>query len=356
MVSLINKGLSTITNDGLKVLALRIARFSIVKLKRLTRKENVINLQKWKSLEGKYAGKRIFIIGNGPSLNATPLHLLKNDYTMCFNRFNLMFERIGWKPSFYMVTDDLVIKDIHKEINEDILPKVQYAIFPDIHPSNVEFTKYIEQRDNVLWIKTDIPEFRSDLPNCGINLTVVNAGLQVAAFLGFAEIFLVGVDMNFSDQKVKKITARDWEASEQDPNHFDPRYFGKGKKYHNPAVNDMIIKFYQGKSFFDKLNVKIFNAGIGGNLEAFPRVAFSTLFNYSESEKEGFLGAIEVLKEYNITVCDLKNSPIITDFQQSLPSIFQAPADIAISQIPKLILSYIPLGPYENTCYFILRK
>src|ERR1700755_2894836 len=63
---------------------------------------NKRSAENWKNLKGAYAGKRVFLVGNGPSLNKTPLHLLANEYTMCFNRFNIMFERLGWIPTFYM--------------------------------------------------------------------------------------------------------------------------------------------------------------------------------------------------------------------------------------------------------------
>lgn len=355
MKSLVNKGVSTIQNDGLKVFAIRLGNYSMVKLKRLIRKKNVDNLKKWPALKNKFQGKRVFIVGNGPSLNKMPLYLLENEYVMAFNRFNLMFERLNWLPQFYMVTDDLVVKDMHQQINEEILPKVPYAFFPDIHPSNVDFTKYVEPRENVYWLNTDKPEFRADLPNCGINKTVVNAAIQVAAFLGFSEIYLIGVDMTFADQKVKKINSRNWEADEHDPNHFDPRYFGKGLKYHNPTVHEMLDKFRIGKEFFDKRDVKIFNAGAGGKLETFPRVDFDSLFNYSNEEMEAFLNGSKIVKEKGLTFDDLKKSQVITAEGDSYPDVFNAELDLALKLVPKLILQYIPVGPINNKYYFVKR-
>src|SRR6478672_786737 len=111
MIALIKKGLKTIQNDGPAVFGIRIWNFTIVKLKRLVRKKDKENFKKWQLLKNKYRGERIFIIGNGPSLNKTPLYLLQDEYTMCFNRINLMYERVNWKPDFYVVVDDLVIKD-----------------------------------------------------------------------------------------------------------------------------------------------------------------------------------------------------------------------------------------------------
>ena len=79
------------------------------------------NKKKWKQLQNKYLGQRVFLIGNGPSLNKTPLYLLRDEYTMCFNRFSLLVERINWSPTFFTTTDNLVLNDLVTEL-ESIIP------------------------------------------------------------------------------------------------------------------------------------------------------------------------------------------------------------------------------------------
>ena len=37
-------------------------------------------------------GKRVFLIGNGPSLNKTNLDLIKNEYSIAMNRISLIYE------------------------------------------------------------------------------------------------------------------------------------------------------------------------------------------------------------------------------------------------------------------------
>lgn len=358
MRSLISKGVSTFKNDGIAVFIDRTIKYSVVKVKRLTKGKDVPNIEKWKSLKNRYKGERIFLIGNGPSLNKTPLYLLQNEYTMAFNRFNLMFERLNWKPSFYMVTDDLVIKDMYQEINSEILQHVQCAFFPDLHPSNVNFKDFVENKANVYWLNTDKSEYRTDLPNCGINKTVVNAGMQIAAYMGFSEIYLIGVDMSFETQKVKKINSRNWEASEHDPNHFDPRYFGAGRKYHNPTVHEMIEKFEKGKKFFDNLGIKVFNAGVGGQLEVFPRKPFTSLFNYQDKEMRGMISNVKFLKENNLSFDDVLANSVSYDENGKYDqlNIFNVETDKAQAFIPQLIHTHIPMGPYQKQFYFVKKN
>ncbi|MBE9585350.1 DUF115 domain-containing protein [Mucilaginibacter sp. JRF] len=356
MKSLVRKGISTIQNDGLKVFAMRMGHYGMVKLKRMSRGKDADNLKRWADLKDIHKGKRVFIIGNAPSLNKMPLYFLKDEYTMGFNRFNLMFERLNWLPSFYMVTDDLVIKDMHQQINEEILPKVPYAFFPDIHPSNVEFDKYIDHRENVYWLNTDRPEFRADLPKCGINKTVVNAAIQVAAYLGFSDIYLIGVDMSFADQKVKKMNSRNWEADEHDPNHFDPRYFGKGRKYHNPTVHEMIEKFEMGREFYTPRGVRIHNAGVGGKLEVFPRVDFTSLFNFDDNTKIDLLTAVSGLQDMGITFNEVLEKATHHTTGDKYPEMFCVDGEAGITLISKLIETYLPVGEYNGKYYFVKKK
>jgi len=357
MKSLIQKGFNVLGNDGLKVFLVRLKNFTIVKLKRLSGKNEFGD---WLNLKNKYSGERLFVLGNGPSLNKTPLHLLKGEYTMCFNRINLLFERISWLPDFYVMTDDLLIQDMHQELNSEILDKVGLGFFPDLHPSNVSFKDRIGNRDNVYYLKTDKPEFSKDLPNCGINKTVVNAGLQIGAYLGFKEIYLLGVDMTFADRSVKKENSRDWEAKDDDDiNHFDPRYFGKGRKYHNPTVHEMMEQFKKGKQFFEGLGVNVYNAGIGGKLQVFERVDFTRLFDVTpEQELNKLLSGIEGINVKGTLKETFPNALLVEsdkDWDDSKRELI-CNSEIGLRNISGKIHDFIPLGPYQNKYVFLSRK
>ena len=52
---------------------------------------------------GKYASKRCFIIGNGPSLNQHDLKLLSNEYTFGVNSLFYKSNETGFMPTFYVV-------------------------------------------------------------------------------------------------------------------------------------------------------------------------------------------------------------------------------------------------------------
>ena len=56
-------------------------------------------------------------MGNGPSLNKMDLSLFKSEYVWASNRAYLLFDRIKWRPSYYVAVDKRVIPDNYEEIN-----------------------------------------------------------------------------------------------------------------------------------------------------------------------------------------------------------------------------------------------
>src|SRR5436190_16956412 len=53
-------------------------------------------------LKDQYRGKRVVLMGNGPSLRKTDWPLLRNEYTIGLNRIYLLREEMGFSPSFYV--------------------------------------------------------------------------------------------------------------------------------------------------------------------------------------------------------------------------------------------------------------
>src|SRR5512138_556180 len=71
------------------------------------RRSSIAQLGEWKDT---CRGQRAFIIGNGPSLNRTDLSKLRHEYTFGLNRIFLMFPQLGFRTSFLVSVNDLVIE------------------------------------------------------------------------------------------------------------------------------------------------------------------------------------------------------------------------------------------------------
>jgi hypothetical protein len=348
--------------DGLIKTAKKVSAFLLAYIIRYST-YNKSNQKKWKKIKNSYAGKRVFILGNGPSLNDTPLYLLKGEYTMCFNRINILFERLQWRPTFYSCVDATVVQDNADEINELIVPEVSHAFFTDFHM--FEFTNIkgkIKDGKNVYWLYSDVNEFSYKLPSLGPCPTVAIAALQILPFLGFTEIYILGMDMNYKiHTTVHELQNNEIQAKDNDdPNHFDPRYFGKGKKYHQPtaAVIENTFKALRiSKQKLDEIGVKTYNATYGGKVDIFPRVNFETLFNLTSEEK--FKLFAETFRKHIVanTFDELVSKvPVVYDVNTTqLPQIFLLDSSIYKNDTNALIMNFIPFGPFEGKFLLVKR-
>lgn len=63
------------------------------------------------SYKRKFAGKRCFLIGNGPSLRAEDMTRLHEagEITFAFNRIYNIFDQTPWRPNFYISQDEKML-------------------------------------------------------------------------------------------------------------------------------------------------------------------------------------------------------------------------------------------------------
>lgn len=74
------------------------------------------SMHQLRTLQGQYAGQCCFLMGNGPSLNQTNLYQLAGEYVWGVNRCYLLFDRIDWRPAFYVAIDTRLVPDIAPEL------------------------------------------------------------------------------------------------------------------------------------------------------------------------------------------------------------------------------------------------
>ena len=232
-----------------------------------------------KDVENKYDLEKCVIVGNGPSLNNNDLSLLKNTLTMGVNSIFLMTEKNGFKPDIYVVEDKLVFEDNYQEILDY---DVKYKILPKQYKTYIN-PKY---RKNIIFLPFNTsfgldktPRFSN---NIKINLftggSVTYVNMQIAAFLGFKNIYLIGVDFNYIEPKSVIKNGDVWTSTTDDTNHFDERYFGKGKRWHDPKLSEVKLNYELALKISENNNFNFFNATSGGNLEVFERVDYESLF------------------------------------------------------------------------------
>ena len=107
--------------------------------------------------------------------------------------------------------------------------------------------------------------------------TVVYFSLQIAYFLGFKEIYLIGVDLSYDIPKSVKIENNIITSTEDDPNHFHKDYFGKGKKWHFPKTDRMKLAIEQAVIFLISKGVKVYNCSPVSTIDGTKKINFNDI-------------------------------------------------------------------------------
>ncbi|MCC5788778.1 MAG: DUF115 domain-containing protein [Opitutales bacterium] len=247
----------------------------------------------------KFCGQRCFIVGNGPSLKQTNLDKLEGEWTLTSNRFYLHYPHIKWRPQFHACIDAAVLPDIAGELQSlaEKSPETTF-FFPESLGDDAlarvrwETSTLIKPFPNICFFQERSPKHPNQAcsPHSQRYLhrvpTVTGTLLQLAILMGFSPIYLIGCDTAYSPLPgAMRIpsghpggTTRWKTTAGEDFNHFTPEYFGPGRIWREPRPENMLQFYTSFRAQMDLEGKHIFNATPGGRLEAFPRVAFDSLF------------------------------------------------------------------------------
>ncbi len=229
------------------------------------RRESMMMLKRY---ENKYQGERCFIIGNGPSLRNTDLTKLKNEYTFGMNRIYMAFPEMGFPTSFFVSINDLVIQQTAADIQKLKMPRfISWRSHQWLQPSqdlSFLYTTYTEPRFS-----------KRATGRLWEGATVTFIALQLAYYFGFKEAVLIGVDHSFATKGKPNETVV---SQGDDPNHFNPAYFGKGFRWQLPDLETSEMAYRMAKAAFEKDGRKVLDATVDGQLTVFPKVEYDRLF------------------------------------------------------------------------------
>jgi len=199
-----------------------------------------------------HKGERCFIVGTGPSLNNTNLKLLRDEIVFGVNTFYKM----GVPCKYYAVSDLFVWRN-HKE-NILHLPSL---LFLSGHAA-IEFAihkapKFTFMKDPIVLLEIGIDKFAKDITNGLYNgqTVIYDICLQVAYYMGFERVYLLGVDADYSKS-----------------HHFDGE---QAENLSGGAAGDWSRVFRAhklAKQIFEEDGREILNATVGGKLEIYKRV------------------------------------------------------------------------------------
>lgn len=271
-------------------------------------------------LKNRERGKRCFIIGTGSSIKEQNLTLLKDEIVIGVGGLFMHNDIAIFNPKYYVLSP---VFEYHKQYSdensyvnwlsamEQTLDKNTIYFLSDLDKPYLE--KYSLFKDKKIVFKTYVPHTEEDKIT-DINLTkfpniwsVSESAIQIALYLGFEEIFLLGFDHDWFNGAFV---------------HFNGEEY---LKYSSSNLKkDIIIKYgidselqmRRHAFIFNKykklysLKQNIYNANYNKNsyVDTFPKIEYKKLFktnykNYIQSIKNNFIPiqSIKAIKKEDTT-------------------------------------------------------
>jgi len=215
----------------------------------------------------KHRGQRCVIIGNGPSLNKMDLSFLKNEITFGMNRIYLLCDKWDFRPTYYVSVNPLVIEQSVEQIRQITAPRFL----------TLEGLRFIGTAEENIFIqrRPGGAHFSTDPRNGCWWPTVTYAAMQLAYFMGFNEVILIGVDHYF---KTKGDANKEIVSGGVDEDHFHPDYFGKGVRWNLPDLEKSELAYRLAKQAFEAPGRRIIDATVDGRLTIFPKADYREIF------------------------------------------------------------------------------
>lgn len=217
-----------------------------------------------------HEGESCFLVGSGPSLTVDDLEKLQAKHITVFapNKIFKLFDQTRWRPDYYVVTDRRIMNFYQEEIGNLQLEHRFFAYYRDKALQN--FYRNICRNDAHLFCMKDVNgtddyyDFSTDPGEYIVEgRTVIYAMAQLAYYMGFKKMYLLGVDFSYADQTGYDKNGKD---------HFCKDYIEEGETVLITPREYALRAFESADHFAKQHGIEIFNATRGGCLEVFERV------------------------------------------------------------------------------------
>ncbi|NCO19831.1 MAG: DUF115 domain-containing protein [Gammaproteobacteria bacterium] len=231
------------------------------------------------ALQNRHAGQRCVLVANGPSLNQMDLSFLKHETVIGLNKIYLGFRKFHFYPRYYVAINRKVVDQGQDDIKA--LNCVKFI-------GNAAAVGNIQEDALTYLINTQSAQqrFCKNIAIEGVHegWTVTYAALQVAYFLGFKQVVLIGMDHRY------QYTGQPNEARQldgPDPNHFSASYFS-GQQWDNPDLAHSEESYRIARQVFEQDGRSIVDATVNGACDVFGKVNYVEFFKIKKASREGF--------------------------------------------------------------------
>lgn len=225
-------------------------------------------MKRLERFRNRHSGERVVLVANGPSLNKMKLDFLRQECVIGLNKIFLGLKKFRFYPQYYVAinrkvveqsVDDIKMLNSNKFISmrgRDVVPEDALTYHVETQNPPARFSKDIEQGIHEGW-------------------TVTYAALQIAYYLGFKEVIIIGMDHRY--QYVGQPN-EDRQLDGADPNHFCSEYFGGGQRWDNPDLKRSEESYRIARAEFEKDGRRILDATLGGACDIFEKIDYRNFF------------------------------------------------------------------------------
>ncbi|MFH1727662.1 MAG: 6-hydroxymethylpterin diphosphokinase MptE-like protein [Pseudomonadota bacterium] len=243
-----------------------------------------------KKFKNIHKGKRCFILATGPSINKQDLKILQDEICISVSYFFLHKDIKYINPAYHVEApnhhpfDFEAFDKIFAGIKKNYTDKT--TCFFGYKPYKYSILDYLKirkdlQKDNYCYLdysqSIQIDERNYDNPNLwdickplfGAR-TVVYSAINIAAYMGFSEIYLLGCDHNYLEDYSKQETSHFYDLKDGISDHNDWRKFNTEYLFYT-----LYLRWKQYRLIAEYLSAKrcsIYNATAGGCLDVFKRI------------------------------------------------------------------------------------
>ena len=227
-------------------------------------KKEYKRLLKYKNI---HQGKRCFIIATGPSLTIEDLEKLKGEYTFGMNSICRIYDQTDFRPTYFGIQDYLVYNNLQSDIMKyykdadnifvasRIMQHYPLGAKWNVFPLAIAYKTYNQWFRNRYICKFSDNAYRL-IYDC---FAITHSLIQLAVYMGFKEIYLIGADCSFMGKKIHFV-----EHGVNDPTIAS-------------AQEKNIAGYLVAKRYADQHGIRIYNATRGGELEVFERVTLEKI-------------------------------------------------------------------------------
>lgn len=225
------------------------------------------------SLRNRHQGERCVLVANGPSLRRMQLDFLRQEHVVGLNKIFLGFKDFSIYPRYYVAVNPLVLQQSAGAIR------------------GLNCVKFIDHRARQAGLlqedalthfitETQRTPFSRDL-SVGYQQghTVTHAALQIAYFLGYRQVIIIGLDHRY---KFEGHPGAPCLQAGPDVNHFSPAYFAPGQKWENPNLTEADKYFRAARRAFEEDGREILDVTVDGACSVFAKADYRKIFRQND--------------------------------------------------------------------------